>query len=495
MKSRTQYLTALCCALVSVATNIAAVGAFELKMPTKLTPKRAPSPSYTPDVLLVMADPKLEADEMQETMDQVHGTIVGTLGEGDLKCYVIKTEKGHMEETEKTLSKDKKHFTCVGRNYRIPASIVPSSAKNPQFTSQWHLQAIHCPDAWNTATGTGTKVAVFDTGCNGSNFDLSGHTSKGFDAYGAVGKILGALSLVPSFAMPGVTELAGAAAGILAGSANKDTGANSHGTKVATTIAGTMDNSHFGVGVAPNAQIYPVRIAENKSPLDKDHQYTTDIEIIAGMINVMSHPEIRIVNISYGFPVAGFHNAMVHPVLHNYFKKFFYEPHHSGLIFMSAGNEKVPDPTPPVPYLCVVSAVDRDGELADFSNWGPAVMFTGPGVEIGCSDKNNDPQTPNGTSFSCPIVAGVAALILDKKPMAPNYEILRTMIASCKKVKGIPVFTPYYGWGMPDAYAAVTGKEPRPPAAQPGNSPPSFNVSAGHADRRVKKGGSAKTSP
>ncbi|MBX9771446.1 MAG: S8 family serine peptidase [Candidatus Obscuribacterales bacterium] len=495
MKSRTQYLTALCCALVSVASNIASVSAFELKMPTKLPPpKRAENPNYSPDVLLIMPDAKLEQDDLQETMEKVHGTIVGELGEGDLKCYVVKTEKGHLEETEKTLSKDKKHFASVGRNYRIPCSIVPSSAKNPQFTSQWHLQAIHCPEAWNTATGTGTKIAVFDTGCEGSSKDLAGKTDKGFDAYGAIGKILGALAFVPTFAMPSVTEIAGMAAGVLAGSANKDTGANSHGTKVATTIAATMDNNELGVGVAPNSRIYPVRIAENKSPLDKDHQYTTDLEIIAGMINVMSHPEIRIVNISYGFPVAGFHNAMLHPVLHTYFKKFFYEPHHSGMIFVSAGNNGIPDPTPPVPYLCVVSAVDRDGKLADFSNWGPSVMFTAPGVEIGCSDKRSDPQTPNGTSFSAPIVAAVAALILDKKPMAPNVEILRTMVASCKKIKGAPLFTQYYGWGMPDAYAAVTGKDPKPPAAQPGNSPPSFNVSAGHTTRRAKSG-SARTSP
>jgi len=138
-----------------------------------------------------------------------------------------------------------------------------------------------------------------------------------------------------------------------------------------------------------------------------------------------------------------------------------------------------------------VSAVDRDGKIADRekwgSNYGPAVMFTAPGVQIACSNKENKPGTTDGTSLSCPIVAGVAALIMDKKPMAPNIEILRIMIASCKKIKGAPVFTPYYGWGMPDAYAAVTGKEPHPPAAEPGNSAPSFNVSAGHAARRSSK--------
>ena len=493
MKSRTQRFITFACALASLISSTASVGAFELKMPSKLpVPKRMEKLNYAPDVLIVVPDAKLDNDDLQETMEKVHGTVVGSMGEGDLKCLIVKTEKGHMEETEKFLSKDKKHFASVGRNYRVPCNMVPDAATNKQFASQWHLQAIHCPEAWDIATGTGTKVAVFDSGCAVSNPDLAGKTDKGFDAYGAVGKILGVIGMLPGFMQPGVTEIAGMAAGALAGSANEDTGAGSHGTVVATTIAATMNNGlpkdkHSGVGVAPNCRIYPVRIAENKSPLDKDHTYTTDIELIAGMINVMSHPEIRIINISYNFPVGGFHNAAAHPALHAYFKKFFYEPHHSGLIFMSAGNNGYPDPTPPVPYLCVVSAVDRDGKIADKDSWGsnygPSVMFTAPGVEIGCSDKRGNDQSTDGTSLSCPIVAGVAALILDKKPMIPNWEVLRIMIASCKKVKGAPVFTPYYGWGMPDAYAAVAGKESRPEANI--TSAPKFNVVAGHAGRRA----------
>ena len=492
MKARSQYLTALFCALTAAVTSVASVGAFELKMPTKVpTPKRMAKLNYTPDLLIVVPDAKLDNDDLQETMEKVHGTVVGSMGEGDLKCLIIKTEKGHMEDTEKVLTKDKKHFASVGRNYAVPCNMVPDAATNAQFASQWHLQAMHCPDAWDTATGKGVRVAVFDTGCSAANPDLAGRTSKGFDAFGAVGKITGAFGLLPAAMQPGVTEIAGMAAGILGGRADRDAGATSHGTVVATALGATMNNGFAGVGVAPNCNIYPVRISENKSPFDKNHTYTTDIELIAAMINVMSKPDIRIINISYNFPVGGFHNAMLHPALHVYFKKFFYEPHHNGLIFISAGNESFPDPTPPVPYLCVVSAVDQDGKLADRESWGsnygPAVMFTGPGVEIGCSDKENREKTSDGTSLSCPVVAGVAALIMDKKPMAPNWEILRIMISSCKKIKGAPVFTPYYGWGMPDAYTAVTGKDPKPPAAETGTAKSGFNIAAGHSARRTTK--------
>ncbi len=497
MKLQLKRAASVFCTIASVATNISAAGAFELKMPAHApAPRQVERATYTPDLLIVVPNKNLNDDDLKETMEDVHGTVIGSLGEGDLKCYIVQTEKGHMDDTEKKLSKDKKHFATIGRNYRISANMVPDAATNSQFTQQWHLQAMHCPDAWNTATGSGVKIAVFDTGCSGDNLDLSGKTDKGFDAYGAVGKILGAIGILPAFMQPGMTEIAGAAAGLLAGRADTDTGADSHGTTVATTIAATINNNFAGVGVAPNSRIYPVRIAENKSPLKKpggkkDHEYTTDLELIAGMIHIMSKPNIRIVNISYNMPVVGFHNPLLHPVLHTYFKKFFYEPTHSGMIFISAGNESFPDPTPPVPYLCVVSGIDSTGKLADNKDWGsnygPAVMFTGPAVDIGCSDKSGAAGLQSGTSYSCPIVAAVAALVLDKKPLAPNWEVLRCLIRSCRvhNKDGVPVFNTYYGWGMPDAYTAVTGQDPRPPAmSSTSNSPVSFNVAAGHAARR-----------
>ncbi len=488
MSSRIRKAAAIVCAIAAVASNVAAASAFELKMPTKLSaPKRVPALTYTPDILLVMPNKGLKDEDLNETMEEVHGTIVGSLGEGDLKCYIVKTEKNHMDDTEKKLTKDRKHFSTISRNYRIPCNVAPDTATNPQYPAdQWHINALHCPEAWNHSTGKGVRIAVFDSGCQATNQDLAGKTDKGFDAYGAVGKILGLAGIfVPALASPGTTEAAGFVAGVadkfFGRSADVDKDINSHGTVVATTIAARMNNSFAGVGVAPDATIYPVRISENKSPLDKDHVYTTDLEIVAGMIHIMSKPDIRIINISYNAPVIGFHNAKLHPGIHVYFQKYFLE--RSGLIFMSSGNESFPDPTPPTYYLNLVSAVDRTYKLADFSNYGPSVSFTGPGVGIGCSDKGGNLQTPNGTSFSCPILAGLAALVLQTKPFAPNVDVINTLRKACKNVQGVAVFNSYYGWGMPDALAAVTGNN-RPPATDGAttNTPPSLNVA--HGSRR-----------
>ncbi|MBY0548896.1 MAG: S8 family serine peptidase [Candidatus Obscuribacterales bacterium] len=518
-------------AIGALTAQTAPANAFELQMPAKQpTPKRVRPLSYTPDLLIVVPQKNLQTDDLNEAMEEVHGTVVSSIGEGDLKCYVVKTEKGHMAETEKKLTKDKEHFSVVSRNYSVPSTVVPDTATNPQYPAdQWHINALHCPEAWNTATGSGVTIAVLDSGCQASNRDLAGKCYRGFDAYGPIAKILGAAAQIGQVAgafgkfVPGLGGIADAvnplsspgsveAAGLIAGladklvgrGANQDTGASSHGTVVATTIAASMNNSFAGVGVAPNAQIYPIRIAENKNPIDPKHQYTTDLEIVAAMVHIMSKPNIRIVNIAYNCPIVGFHNAAIHPGIHFYFQKFFRE--RSGMIFMSAGNESTCDPTPPavmpgfpIPYINLISGIDASYKLADKegwgSNYGPAVTFTGPSVEIGCTDKNEGLQTQSGTSFSCPIVAAIAALILDKKPMATNIEVYNTLRRSCKQIKGVPGFNWYYGWGMPDAYAAVIGHN-RPPATDGASSaPPSFNRVAGARREPATGRGSSGAAP
>jgi subtilisin family serine protease len=59
----------------------------------------------------------------------------------------------------------------------------------------------------------------------------------------------------------------------------------------------------------------------------------------------------------------------------------------------------------------------------------------------------------DGTSFSSPIVAAVAALIISKNPALPNVAVESILKASCKN--SAPGWNPYFGWGLPDAKKAV----------------------------------------
>lgn len=399
-------------------------------------PRKQPARiDYTPDLLLVMANPKAEQDDINQSLQDAHGTVIGTIGDGRLKCYIVKTEKGHLEDAEKKLSKDKKDFACVGRNYKAQAQWIPN---DPKFASEWHLSAINCPKAWDIATGAGTRVAIFDTGCQASNPDLQGKVEKGYDATGV------AAHLIPLLGPPSPLSVGAAAIAGAAGSGAR-TDVHGHGTWVATTAAATANNGTDTAGVAPGAVVYPVQIAGSKGTTD-------DLSIMAGLLNAMTSGS-RIVNISYGFhPPLGFTNAALHAPLHMYFA--FFHDVYGGLIFMSAGNDGEHDPDPPMPYLNVVSAIDNSLSLTNFSNWGSPITFTAPGQGIVVSDRSGNVASVDGTSFSSPIVAAEAAMVWNANPALTNRGVEAVLKASCYHASSA-AWTPYFGYGMPDAQKAV----------------------------------------
>lgn len=425
--------------LLSLAAGLnplpANAGETQLKIPVNKV-KRTAAPVYdcSPDLLLIMPNAQSENDEIDKILKEAKGEIVGSMGEGRLKCLIYKTDKGQMLETEKKFMKDKEHFKYISRNYRFRAQIVPN---DPQFTSQWHLGAINAPRAWDTTMGNSTKVAIFDTGCQASVADLSGKTSKGYDAtsFGARLTVLG-----------GGGPL-GAVLGGIGGAASSgaQTDVQGHGTLVATTAAARANNGVNVAGVAPGATVYPVQIAGEGG-------WTDDIAIMAGLLN-MPLTGNKIVNISYAAPPpVGFTNAALHAPLHIYMQEF--HNMYNGLIFISSGNDGLFDPNPAVPYLNVVTAIDPSMSLTDFSNWGLSSTFTAPGKGIVCTARDGTVKSVDGTSFSSPIVASVAALVWNANPALPNFMVENILKASCFKAGAAP-WTPYYGFGMPDASKAV----------------------------------------
>lgn len=427
--------------LASVHTPAESAPIAKLKNPVRQTNKQVrPQVTWSEDILLVMPDQKADQDELDQIIKDTKGTIVTTIGEGRLKVLVLKTEKGKLLETEKKLTADKKHFASVGRNYRFSSHVVPN---DPAFPASWHLPALNCPKAWDKSTG-GVKIAVLDTGCQASIADLSGKVEKGFDANTAAAKALG--GFLAFGGLPGVSDALGAAAA--AASSGAKTDQNGHGTWVASSAAAKMNNNQITAGVAPSATIYPIRIADAGYGQSAS---ADDLSVICAMAKVFTSGA-RIVNLSYGGPYYGFHNAALHGPLHKYFMEFYTV--RNGLIFLSAGNDAIFDATPNMPYFNMVSAIDSTGTLADFSNYGTIVDFTAPGKGIVVSDINGAQVSVNGTSFSCPIVAAEAALIWSKNPLLPNVAVEGILKASC--VNSTPGWNPYYGWGMPDAARAAS---------------------------------------
>ena len=107
-----------------------------------------------------------------------------------------------------------------------------------------------------------------------------------------------------------------------------------------------------------------------------------------------------------------------------------------------------------------VGAVNKDGAIARFSSYGPSadgrvkpeVCAMGEGTSL-ISPANNAVISSNGTSFACPLIAGMAASLWSALPQATNMEIREMIIRSCDRYS-----QPHeqYGYGIPNAWEAYT---------------------------------------
>jgi serine protease AprX len=111
-------------------------------------------------------------------------------------------------------------------------------------------------------------------------------------------------------------------------------------------------------------------------------------------------------------------------------------------------------------YVIAVGAVDAAGNRASFSSYGPTVdgrikpevMAMGVGVKAASASNPASYVSVSGTSFSCPLSAGVAALIRCANPrLTPMqvYAALRLTARDASKPND------FHGWGILNADSAI----------------------------------------
>jgi hypothetical protein len=137
------------------------------------------------------------------------------------------------------------------------------------------------------------------------------------------------------------------------------------------------------------------------------------------------------------------------------------------LVVASAGNEggtsekHIGVPAEALNVLAV-GAVDSSMNYAAFSSIGPSfdnrvkpdVMAQGKASVL--SDVSGAITTANGTSFSCPILAGMAACLWQAFPTKTNQEIKQLVIQSADNYSPIIEDRIKYGYGIPDFSLALS---------------------------------------
>jgi subtilisin family serine protease len=118
--------------------------------------------------------------------------------------------------------------------------------------------------------------------------------------------------------------------------------------------------------------------------------------------------------------------------------------------------------------VVAVGASSRNGQKASFSSYGTKLAFVAAGQSIYTTDRTGssgygagDYTTIDGTSFSSPYAAGVAALILSANPSLTAAQVESIMQTTCRDM-GTAGYDTLTGWGMLNAEAAVRAALPLP---------------------------------
>jgi serine protease len=391
--------------------------------------------AYDPHSVLVKFSPKATSSARKSVLAKHNSRQAATLATDD---YVTVTSNGAAPDLLKKL-KAEPSVELASLNYIRKADATP----NDEYyaSDQGYLSTIRMPQAWDISKSAGTQtVAVLDTGVDAGHPELSGRILPGYNAL------------------------------------NKTTNTNddnSHGTMVAGIIAANTNNGRGVAGVAWNARILPVKVLNAEGS-------GSDSSVVAGINWAASHGA-RVINMSLG---GSSYNSVMHDAVKNAVAK--------GIVVVAAsGNEYSNAPHYPAsfPETISVGATDNNGVLTTFSSWGDTVDITAPGWHIlstgprALTDPRYEPYWGgNGTSFSAPMVAGVAALLRNRFPSYTPAQI-EARLKSTARDAGPRGIDPFYGAGILDAANALGATwAPEFWAAGPdGNDVPARATAMAHA--------------
>ncbi len=222
-----------------------------------------------------------------------------------------------------------------------------------------------------------------------------------------------------------------------------------HGTHVAASAIGLLNNSLGLSGIAPNCKFMPIQVADENGNM-------STLAVVAGLLYAIHH-NADVVNMSLGmmFPpeVAQLSLEKQKELVQSLYPeeaKFWDELYSFGLenkmiIVQAAGNCNILagiDPACRSLNTIIVSAVSPNIQRAEFSNWGELTVLSAPGVEIYSAVPNNKYEFLQGTSMASPIVAGCVALM---KSIHPNFrprQIIDILVKTAKAMNSDKYIAP-----------------------------------------------------
>jgi subtilisin family serine protease len=307
-------------------------------------------------------------------------------------------------------------FSCAANG--IIRNVATSN--DPMLSSLWGMQQgndidIDAPEAWDVHRGSrGVVVAVIDTGIDHNHPDLVANMWRN------PGEVAG--NNIDDDGNGVIDDVHGYNAITQSGNPFDD---NGHGTHCAGTIGGVGNNGQGVVGVNWAVQLMAVKmLAANGSG---------DLYAAIRAVDYVTNMKARGVPIVLSSNSWGWYGPSWTPL-----RDAIQRAQNGGLLFVAAaGNDGSSNQNPSqagypasydLPNIISVAAVDSQGSLANFSNFGEtAVDIAAPGVSIASTYPGNQYRYLSGTSMATPHVAGALAL-LKAASSALDWQALRDYV-------------------------------------------------------------------
>ena len=326
------------------------------------------------------------------------------------------------------------------------------------YPDQWALNRVgfdsSMESAWRLAGDnlSAVIVAVIDTGVDWNHSDISWDTiwhnpgeipdnGKDDDQNGYIDDVIGWDFFAAS---------------------NKPWDHDGHGTFVTGIIAADTNNGTGIAGINPHARIMVLKALNTFGHSRASY--------LAEALVYAADNGARLVNLSVG-------GKGLTPLEREAVE---YATSKGVLIVVAAGNEAVRTEDfgiAGLPQVLTVATTGLTDQREIFSNWGASVDLAAPGMDIlslrarrtdfmaGIPEIEYQPGAAyvgpdkryyraSGTSFSAPIVTGIASALLAKNPALNNAQIHRILTQSARDIE-TPGVDQYTGYGLVDARAAL----------------------------------------
>ncbi len=366
--------------------------------------------SYTDGQIVVQFTAETSSQTIDELVKDYGMTIIEQIPQ--INYYVFQLPATHDVEEAVAILKDLDIVLECEPNYITNVHALPD---DDLFSQQWSLHTessdnhLHMDKAWDIEAGDpDVIVAVIDIGFDVTHEDLQDNIwqnayeipDNGFDddGNGYTDDIIG-WDFINKPSIDSVSDMV---------DEDNDPSANAstHGNRVFGVLGASMNNGIGIAGIAGNCKIMLIRagyLNENGNPV------LSVSSINKGIIYAVDNGA-KVINLSAGgTSYSSSFKSAVEYALEN-----------GVVVVCSAGNDGTTDPHYPAAFdlagLISVGASTEDDESCSFSSYGDWVDVAAPGDEILSTLFNDKYGITQGTSFSAPMVAGVAALLVSKFP-------------------------------------------------------------------------------